>query len=218
MKGTAISVSWSEFVDKAYGSLPISPSIPIYVRAYIILGYALCALAILKLCWPRYPETLVGEERRKSNSLVLLLVSGFVFLGIGLLGDLEGLSESLALIIPPIVVWVGLPIVIGIIGGAFLISAVYGLGKQLIGLVHGAAERSWDRAIGLVAGHDGSRKMIHEHLHTLKTARGRARYVAWLDGERFVPAGDWPDGWPPNFLDAASSHLAQLEQRWRGLD
>src|SRR5262249_39970227 len=173
--------------------------------------FALCAvpmamlLTISLMCWRRYPTTLVSERgSRKLRTLPWWIAFGLL-MGVWspLIKQLEAAYDLVSYLIK------GWELIVGSI---FLFALLMGL----IGFVRGAVERRRDEAIfdGLVAGHDGSRKTIHEHLHTLKTARGRARYVAWLDGERFVPTGDWPGGWPPNFLDAASSHLAKLEQRW----
>lgn len=75
----------------------------------------------------------------------------------------------------------------------------------------------------LTNGDNNTRALIFEHFMAFQTAEFREKFVRWLGLQRFGPegrgpTGDWPDGRPPNCGDEASSLLARLEHRWRGLD
>jgi hypothetical protein len=46
----------------------------------------------------------------------------------------------------------------------------------------------------------------------------RTRYVEWLRDNQVLPTGTWPDKRPNCKDDHASAMLAQLDERWLGLD
>jgi hypothetical protein len=62
-------------------------------------------------------------------------------------------------------------------------------------------------------------------LARFETARGRLKYVTWIGQrsdelhEEMSKAGnDWPGGERPYYGDEASSLLAQIDEKWLGLD
>jgi hypothetical protein len=64
-----------------------------------------------------------------------------------------------------------------------------------------------------------SRHEIAEEFGKFRTARGRLKFVRFLDAIKTKPKGSWPDGWMPYVKDdEASTLLAQLEEHWLGLD
>ena len=65
---------------------------------------------------------------------------------------------------------------------------------------------------------NSTRKAIAENFSRFQTENAREKFVRWLSAQGFKPRDDWPTGRPPNLGDAASSLLARLEHRWRGLD
>ena len=50
-----------------------------------------------------------------------------------------------------------------------------------------------------------------------QTSWYRMKYVLWLRDSQVQPLGPWPDG-RPNNGDNASTLLAQLDERWLGLE
>jgi hypothetical protein len=70
----------------------------------------------------------------------------------------------------------------------------------------------------LMRGDNSTRCLMEANFCALKTEMGREQYVFWLSRQMLMPEGEWPNGHPPNLGDAASSMLAKLEHRWRGLD
>ena len=62
-----------------------------------------------------------------------------------------------------------------------------------------------------------SRASIAKDLSQLQSHRYRDKYVQWLRDTQVQPQGEWPDG-RPNSGDVASTVLAQLDERWLGLE
>lgn len=64
-----------------------------------------------------------------------------------------------------------------------------------------------------------NRKEISKQFGEFKTLRARLEYTQHLQNEKIIIEGNWPDGKIPNINnDAASTLLAQLEEKWLGLD
>jgi len=63
-----------------------------------------------------------------------------------------------------------------------------------------------------------TRQNISNMLDTLKSPYGRRIFVQKLDEGNVTAQGEWPSGKLPNYEDKASTHLAQLEERWLGFD
>ena len=64
-----------------------------------------------------------------------------------------------------------------------------------------------------------TRKNISEQFAQFKTGWGRLKYVRYLQALNIKPEGNWIDGKIPNIKnDEASTLLAQLEEKWLGLD
>jgi hypothetical protein len=64
-----------------------------------------------------------------------------------------------------------------------------------------------------------NRDQIASHFYEFKTSEGRLRFARLLQQTGVKPAGRWPNGNIPNVMnDEASTLLAQLEERWLGLD
>jgi hypothetical protein len=64
-----------------------------------------------------------------------------------------------------------------------------------------------------------TREGIATEMSKMRTARGRMTIARVLDLSVQQPTGVWPDGTLPNFDDdRASTLLAQLEEKWLGLD
>jgi NACHT domain len=62
-----------------------------------------------------------------------------------------------------------------------------------------------------------SRATIAADFRQFQTAWYRMKYVLWLRDCQVQPLGPWPDG-RPNIGDDASTLLAQLDERWLGLE
>jgi len=72
---------------------------------------------------------------------------------------------------------------------------------------------------GLVDNAYLDRGQIAEQFVKLKTRRGRLKFVSFLRQSGVKPGGSWPMGHIPNVEnDDASTLLAQLEEKWLGLD
>jgi len=64
-----------------------------------------------------------------------------------------------------------------------------------------------------------SRNEIAMHFKCFRTSRFRLKYIRFLLKNKATIEGNWPDGKIPNIKnDEASTLLAQLEERWLGLD
>lgn len=64
-----------------------------------------------------------------------------------------------------------------------------------------------------------TRALISEQFYSFETKMGRLYYTRSLWNERIKPEGTWPKGGLPNCEnDEASTLLAQLEEKWLGLD
>jgi hypothetical protein len=64
-----------------------------------------------------------------------------------------------------------------------------------------------------------SREQISKQFSQFKTKEGRHKYVQYLQNEGIKPTGIWLEGKIPNHKnDEASTLLAQLEEKWLGLD
>lgn len=63
-----------------------------------------------------------------------------------------------------------------------------------------------------------SRAVIAEDFLRFKTGWFRQRYVLWLRYHVIAPLGEWPEGRPNISDDKASTMLAQIDERWLGLD
>ena len=64
-----------------------------------------------------------------------------------------------------------------------------------------------------------TRQGIAAEINKMRTGRGRLRLARLLDLGGLHPTGEWPNGRLPNFDDdRASTLLAQLEEKWLGLD
>jgi hypothetical protein len=64
-----------------------------------------------------------------------------------------------------------------------------------------------------------SRQAIARYFHSLDTNWGRLEYLEFLQNQKIKPQGEWLDGKLPNINnDEASTLLAQLEEKWLGLD
>jgi len=64
-----------------------------------------------------------------------------------------------------------------------------------------------------------SRQQIYEQFDKFKTSYGRLRYALFLQNWGVRPLGNWPNGQIPNEGDdEASALIAQLEEKWLGLD
>ena len=64
-----------------------------------------------------------------------------------------------------------------------------------------------------------SRSTIHKHFTSFKTAFWRLRFMKRIEEQKIEPHGEWPAGYAPNVeYDAASTLLAQLDERWTMLD
>ena len=82
-----------------------------------------------------------------------------------------------------------------------------------------AAERDSSRFNTATASSQVSRTLVAQSFGSFETPRWRENYVDWLVEQGVVvPQDEWPSGRPPNFNDAASTKLAQLEHRWRGFE
>jgi hypothetical protein len=65
----------------------------------------------------------------------------------------------------------------------------------------------------------GTRQEISEVFYRLKTKQGRTRFVRYIENQGIRPEGLWPAGSIPNVgNDDGSTLLAQLEEKWLGLD
>ncbi len=66
------------------------------------------------------------------------------------------------------------------------------------------------------------RATIERQFGSFRTPSGRLRYVRWLDSQKVTPRGKWVRELPSSDTgrvgDLASRRLAQLEERWLGLD
>ncbi len=63
-----------------------------------------------------------------------------------------------------------------------------------------------------------NRTIIAADFGKFKTAWFRRHYVGWLKNLPVGPHGDWPNGRPYLRNDNASTLLAQIDERWLGLD
>jgi hypothetical protein len=62
------------------------------------------------------------------------------------------------------------------------------------------------------------RVIIATNFTRFKTGWYRLQYVEWLRDVQIRPKGAWPDKRPFIRYDVASTLLAQLDERWLGLD
>lgn len=62
------------------------------------------------------------------------------------------------------------------------------------------------------------RKDLVDHFDSFRTPKGRLNYIYMIQDKRVDVIGEWPSLHPPNHFDEASTLLAQLEEKWRGLN
>lgn len=66
---------------------------------------------------------------------------------------------------------------------------------------------------------NSERKTIAYYFYKLPSGYYRLQYVNYLKTKEVQPLGDWPEGKLPNRNDdEASGNLAELEEKWLGLD
>ncbi|MCG6552648.1 MAG: NACHT domain-containing protein [Candidatus Magnetominusculus sp. LBB02] len=70
----------------------------------------------------------------------------------------------------------------------------------------------------VIVNHPYNRQYIAESIGKFSTDEGRLKYIMFIKNSGVKPIGEWPNGEMPNFNDAASTILAQLEEKWLGLD
>jgi hypothetical protein len=63
-----------------------------------------------------------------------------------------------------------------------------------------------------------SREVIGRDFQGFKTAEYRIRYVNWLKRVPSAPIGEWRSGRPNVDDDLATALLAQIDEKWLGLD
>ena len=63
-----------------------------------------------------------------------------------------------------------------------------------------------------------TRSSIASDFRVFRTSAGRLHYVEWLRDRQVHPSGNWPGQRPNSHDDRASALLAQLDERWLGLD
>lgn len=136
-------------------------------------------------------------------------------LGLAALSALSlGLGVLFVRVMAVIVPWVvrhKVPIII-LIGSVTLIAVVTVLVKLIVGIVRDrrhlyAAIRSTAVTKSTIAG----------DFLRFRTRRYRLRYVEWLRDAQINPVGGWTQA-RPNIEDKASTLLAQLDERWLGLE
>lgn len=74
------------------------------------------------------------------------------------------------------------------------------------------------RLRGLLIVKDISRNDISFAFLSFNTRWGRFGYVQKIKNAKVKATGEWPEGHAPNLGDAASTLLAQLDEKWLGLD
>jgi hypothetical protein len=134
----------------------------------------------------------------------------------------KNLKTNVSLLLAYAIVWiVGFKVLsrsaIGVIGfvavGISAIAIIVFLIVQAINM-----GRDYRRLIKLSHAPLSTRAAVAREIKKMKTGFGRVRFVRSLN-ERKSPTGAWPNGELPNFEDdRASTMLAQLEERWLGLD
>ncbi len=64
-----------------------------------------------------------------------------------------------------------------------------------------------------------NRNEIANIFNSFNTNWSRIRFVRYLQSQKVIATGTWPDGKLPNINnDEASTLLAQMEEKWLGLD
>jgi hypothetical protein len=159
-----------------------------------------------------HDDIITGMRRLKSSTTIkdVLIVIGFILLILGLfVGAVLGLSFILKLIPKSV-----LPYVVGALAVFTIWSYVNDNIKNFFWKIRENRrtdiyfrEPRYDRA------------SIAEHFYSLKTVEGRLYFVRILQGKNINPRGEWPDKSLPNIgNDYGSTLLAQLEEKWLGLD
>jgi hypothetical protein len=104
-------------------------------------------------------------------------------------------------------------IVFACIGAMVVLSGVFKLVHDLV-LVYR------DRAHLLEATSSTAltRASIATDFNRFQTKWGRARYTKWLRDTQVKPLGNWPEARPNVDSDTGSTMLAQLDERWLGIE
>ena len=163
--------------------------------------YITCIVFLASIPWYRASHQFLFEKRQEAGrrtSLISMSVSVFVVV-------------SLVVLVIPfyITVWVSLSgwAIGGSLSIILLLRYLIKLGKDVRLLTH------------LSISHLSTREAIAIQMSRMRTDSGRLRLVRFLDLQAKEPAGEWPNGTMPNFDDdRASTLLAQLEEKWLGID
>lgn len=79
--------------------------------------------------------------------------------------------------------------------------------------------KDYRRLMYFSSAHFATREGIAAELDRMQTHFGRLRLIRLVDLKVQRPTGEWPDGEIPNFDNSpADTLLAQLEEKWLGLD
>jgi hypothetical protein len=169
------------------------------VSSVLVFGVLTLSSTVVRLCMDRYwrrglLQWSAWKRLLRALKAVVPLMLGTAALGLGIYG--------LHQILHPIIVWIVVWIVI-----------VLGVSPYL--LEHFLDRRRLKRIRVMQS---ITREELASEFCLFRTAWGREEYVRKLKDADVQAIGAWPASRAPNADDKASTLLAQLEERWLGLD
>jgi hypothetical protein len=156
------------------------------------------------LLFPTYMSFTISLFRMKLM-LGSLLFTGLLLAAYGVIAHFFPIVNKWMMMIIP---W---PVALGV--AVVVVIAIYHAARWLGGFYR-------DRGTYRIATESSAinRQIIADDFSMFQTPLYRRAYVAWLGDLQSPPRGDWPSERPNIKGDQASTMLAQLDERWLGLD